>query len=412
MSADQVRVVHAADIHLDSPMRGVGTLRDPDFAAGLRLSTRRAFDQLVRHCLVTQPAALIIAGDLYDGDWKDYATGAYFAARMAELDDADIPVIVVRGNHDAESVIRRAVSLPPNVRVLDADAPQTLVLDDIGLAVHGQSFATPAVLTNLAQRYPDPVPSLCNVGVLHTSVAGYAGHDPYAPCDLVDLTGRGYEYFALGHVHAREILSEGPHTVAFSGNLQGRNIGETGPKGAWSVTLRAGQPADLEFVPLDVARWEILSVVADGMAGMDELLPKVREELDGVIAAADGRPLVVRARISGNATFVCELERLDAEVRALAAARNVGVQKVSADVRSDHRHTALAAEQRRQLTDAIAAAHPDELLADADLLKLWSEFGYDYLRPAGLDLRDDATVADLFAEAAAELQALADGGLL
>lgn len=411
MSTDHVRVVHAADIHLDSPMRGLGTLRDPDLAAALRLSTRRAFDALVQHCLTACPDVLVIAGDLYDGDWKDYATGAYFTARMADLDDAGIDVVIVRGNHDAESVIRRAVSLPPNVHVLDADAPETVCIGD-GLAVHGQSFATRAVLTNLAQRYPDPVPDRCNVGVLHTSVAGYAGHDPYAPCDLVDLTGRGYEYFALGHVHAREVLADGEHAVAFSGNLQGRHIGETGPKGVWSVTLRAGCPAALEFVALDVARWEVLAVSADGLADMDELLPQVRDALDRAVAGAGGRPLVVRVQVCGRATFACEPERLDAEVRALAASRGIGVQKVTAELRADQARSVLPAQQRRELADAIAAADPAVLLEEADMAALLGELGYDYLRPAGLDLRDAATLADLFAQASSELQSLADGGML
>lgn len=412
MGAEQVRVVHAADIHLDSPMRGLGSLQDADLAAALRLSTRRAFDSLVRHCLAAGPAALVIAGDLYDGDWKDYATGAYFAARMSELDDAGIQVVVVRGNHDAESVIRRAVSLPPNVHVLDADAPETVILDDLGLAVHGQSFPTRAVLTNLAQRYPDPVPGLCNVGVLHTSVAGYSGHDPYAPCDLVDLTGRGYEYFALGHVHAREVLATGEHTVAFSGNVQGRHVGETGPKGALSVTLRSGHPAELEFVPLDVARWEVADVVADGVSGMDELLPQLRTAIDHLAAAAGGRLLVAEVRVRANGTFVCDPLRLDAEVRALGASRNVGINKVTAEVRADGSRSALGAAQRDHLREVITGGDPEALLADADLATLWSEFGHAYLRPAGLDLRDATVLESLFADAARELEALADGGLL
>lgn len=410
MSTGQVRVVHAADIHLDSPMRGLGTLGNPDLATSLRRSTRRAFDALVEHCLATRPAALVIAGDLYDGDWKDYATGAYFAARTGELAEAGVHVVVVRGNHDAESVIRRAVTLPPGVSVLDADAPQTIPLEDAGLAVHGQSFATRAVVANLARHYPDPVPGLCNVGVLHTSVAGYAGHDTYAPCDLVDLTGRGYEYFALGHVHARQVLADGLHTVAFAGNLQGRNVTETGPKGAWSVTLRPGEPAELQFVPLDVARWAAVTVTTDGLAGMADLLPAVRDELDRAAADADGRPLVVRVRITGHAAFACDPERLDAEVRALATRCSVGVDRVVADLWSDPAHTVLSAEQRRRIVDAVAAADPLELLEEAGLPAMLGELGYGYLRPAGLDLRDPGTLASLMAEAAGELQSLADGG--
>ncbi len=412
MSSAAVRIVHAADIHLDSPMRGLGALGNPDLAARLRRSSRHAFDALVGHCLEELPAALVIAGDLYDGDWKDYATGAYFAARMGDLADVGVRVVIVRGNHDADSVIRRAVTLPPNVHLLDADAPESVIFDDVGLAVHGQSFATRAVLANLAQRYPDPVPGLCNVGVLHTSVAGYVGHDPYAPCDVTDLTGRGYEYFALGHVHAREVLATGVSTVAFSGNLQGRHVGEAGPKGALSVRLRTEEEAELRFVPMDVARWEVVDVCVDGLADMDALLPAIRAALDRAVSAAEGRLLVVRLLVRGTTTFACEPERLDAEVRALAEQRGIGVNKVAVDLRPDVRRTELADDERQRLEAAIASADAGQLLARANLAAMLSELGHAYLRPAGLDLRNHETIAELLAEAANELQARAEGGLL
>jgi DNA repair exonuclease SbcCD nuclease subunit len=408
---DTVRIVHAADIHLDSPMRGLGTLRNPELAAELRLSTRRAFDALIDYCLAAQPAALVIAGDLYDGDWKDYATGAYFAARMRDLADAGIVVVIARGNHDAESVITRAVTLPPNVHVLSAEEPQTLEFEDVGLAVHGQSFATRAVLTNLAQSYPDPVPGLGNVGALHTSVTGYEGHEPYAPCTRSDLTGRGYEYFALGHIHARQVLAEVPRTVAFSGNLQGRHIRENGPKGAWSVTLRPGQMPEREFVPLDVARWEWISVPVKGLDSIEELATTVSRRLDAAVAGAEGRALVTRVEVSGRPEFTCEPERLEAEVRAFADSHHIGVDKVTTVLQGALDPVVLPEQQRRLLGEAIADADAQELLRDTDLDELISEFGYDYLHPAGLDLRDRATLDELLGEATAELWARMDGGL-
>jgi len=220
MTDAEIHIVHAADIHLDSPLHGLGRLSDDDLADRLRLATRAAFDNLIDHCLARQPEALVLAGDLYDGDWRDYSTGVYFTNRMRDLDDAGIPVVLVQGNHDAESVISRSLTLPPNVTRLGTERPETHVFDDVGLAVHGQGFATKSVSANLAVDYPAAIPGLVNVGVLHTSVQGYANHDPYAPCSVADLTGRGYEYFALGHVHTRQILAEGRTTVAFSGNLQ------------------------------------------------------------------------------------------------------------------------------------------------------------------------------------------------
>ena len=146
---------------------------------------------------------LLLAGDVYDGDWHDYSTGRFFVGQMDRLHDAGVRVFMVAGNHDAASEITRALRLPPNVTVLDIERPQSVSDDDLGLVVHGQGFATKAVTRNLAVSYPPRVQGVVNVGLLHTSVDGTEGHARYAPCGLTDLTALGYDYFALGHVHQR-----------------------------------------------------------------------------------------------------------------------------------------------------------------------------------------------------------------
>ena len=250
----KVTIVHAGDVHLDSPLRGLERLGDRALAKRLRLATRVALANLVEKTIETDAAALVLAGDIYDGDWRDYATGRYFVEQMALLREAGIPVFLAAGNHDAESVITKSLTLPDNVHVMSTQSPETVLREDLGVAFHGQGFAERAVMKNLALRYPEPVPHMINVGILHTSVAGYADHDPYAPCSVDDLRSKGYEYFALGHIHKREVLFEGKTTAAFSGNLQGRHVKETGPKGAYWVTLEQGKRAGLEFVALDEAR--------------------------------------------------------------------------------------------------------------------------------------------------------------
>ncbi|WP_250283850.1 metallophosphoesterase family protein, partial [Frankia sp. CiP1_Cm_nod2] len=191
-----MRLVHAADIHLDSPLRGLARLDDDDLAHLLRQATRRALENLVAFTVDQRADALLLAGDIYDGNWRDYATGRCFVDQMARLDDAGIPVFMISGNHDAESEITRALVLPPNVTVFGSEAPGTQVHDDLGLAVHGQSYPTRAVLDNLVRAYPDPIRGLVNVGLLHTAVSGADGHAPYAPCTPEDLARMRYDYFA------------------------------------------------------------------------------------------------------------------------------------------------------------------------------------------------------------------------
>lgn len=420
MTGTEIRIVHAADIHLDSALRGLGRLSDDDLASRLRLATREAFDNLIEHCLRTQPDALILAGDLYDGDWRDYSTGVYFTDRMRDLHDAHIPVILVQGNHDAESVISRSLTLPPNVTRLRTDRPETKVFADLGLAVHGQGFATKAVRANLAADYPAPLPGLVNVGVLHTSVQGYANHDPYAPCSVAELTGRGYEYFALGHVHTRQVLAEGESTVAFSGNLQGRHPRELGPKGALEVSLSPGAPARLSFVALDVARWECVEVDVSDARDESEAFDLVDAAVGRTREDAGDRPVVARITLVGTSSLagrLADATRVGHEIRPRAERHEVAVDRIRSRVTAplDRRH--MPAAQRFALETVIAGmlADPGGLKADTslkpDLDALVAEVS-QYTRGVEPDVASTEQFADLVAEACQRLLAQADAGLL
>ena len=236
------RFLHAADIHLDSPLHGLSRyegLPEDD----IRGATRAAFDNLVQRAIDEDVDFVVIAGDLFDGEWKDMSTGLYFARAMGRLDRAEIPVFLLAGNHDAASVITRSIPWPPNVRLFSARRPETHLLAELQVAVHGQSFSTPAVTDNLVPSYPAAAEHHFNIGMLHTALAGRKGHADYAPCSLDDLKAKQYDYWALGHVHQHETVCEAPHVV-FPGNIQGRTIRETGPKGAVIVTSR-GMAAEL-----------------------------------------------------------------------------------------------------------------------------------------------------------------------
>ena len=137
-------------------------------------------------------------------------------------------------------MITRKLKLP-HIHVLPHEHPGTVVLESAGFAIHGQSFARAAVTDNLVLRYPEPLAGWINIGLLHTGLTGLEGHERYAPCTIEDLRARGYDYWALGHVHRHKVLQEDPYIV-FSGNLQGRHTRETGPKGAVKVTVAGVKP--------------------------------------------------------------------------------------------------------------------------------------------------------------------------
>lgn len=328
---DELRVLHAADLHIDSPMRGL-VAYDGAPVDEIRAATRTALRGLVTEAIDRQVHLLLLAGDLYDGNWRDYNTGLFVISQLAELHDAHIPVVIVHGNHDAESQLTRRLRLPPNTTVLSSAKPETHLFSELGVAVHGQSYATRAIEANLSIAYPSADPGLLNIGMLHTCFDGSLGHDPYAPCTIPGLRSRGYDYWALGHVHDHRIVCEDPMTV-FPGNLQGRHIRETGPKGASLVTFVDHEPS-LEQLTFDLVRWERCRVDLTGAASLDECLVRCREKLLDVIGTG-AATYAIRVELYGPTTasglLRSKSEQVTNEVRALALAlggADVWIEKV------------------------------------------------------------------------------------
>ncbi len=315
-----VSFLHAADIHLDSPLLKLERYEGAPVEA-LRSATRRALDNLVALAVDRAVDFVLIAGDLYDGTWRDYNTGLFFASRMSRLGEAGIPVFLIAGNHDAASRMTRSLRLPENVHTFPVDRPGTVRLADLRVAIHGQGFATPAVKQNLATGYPPAVPGHFNIGLLHTGAMGSNHHAPYAPCTLDDLRTQGYDYWALGHVHERKVLCERPY-AAFPGNLQGRHVRETGPKGCLQVIVENGDPS-VRFRPLDTVRWEVLRVDAAGCDDGYAVVDRFQEILSDRLAENGSVPLAVRVVIEGRTPAYDDLaarpERWINEIRLTAA---------------------------------------------------------------------------------------------
>lgn len=299
--------IHAADIHLDSPLRGV-EVHEESAREEIRGATRRAFDNLVDLALRERSAFILLAGDLFDSDWKDFNTGLYFAQRMARLREAEIQVFIVSGNHDAVSHVSKALHLPENVHVFSPRKPQTRKLESIQAAIHGQSYATRVVSEDLSRNYPAPVEGSFNIGLLHTALTGREGHEVYAPCTEDGLRAKGYQYWALGHVHGREIVQEGDPWIVFPGNPQGRNIRETGPKGCSLVTVNEGAVTNLEHVDLDVLRWNLCTVDVTGCRTREAVLEKTRDGLLRSLDSGEGRPVVTRLELRGATTMHQKLQ--------------------------------------------------------------------------------------------------------
>ena len=332
--------LHAADLHLGSPFLGL-SLKDEELARRLTLASRDVFTALVDAAIAEQVAFMVIAGDIYDGEWKDASIGLFFNRQLARLERAGIRVILLKGNHDAESVVTKAVALPASVREFSTRAAKTIRLDDLRVALHGRSFPERAVGENYVRGYPAAVPGWFNIGVLHTSCSGYAAHASYAPCTLQDLATRGYQYWALGHVHAYEVLCTDPYVV-YPGNIQGRSIRETGAKGAVLVDVEDGIASEPRRLIVDKARWALARIDLTGLADQDDAWRRIEEGLKAAAAQARERLLIARVELTGETALrrglLADPQRLRDEVQAAAdrCHDDVVIERVVSRLREPH----------------------------------------------------------------------------
>jgi DNA repair protein SbcD/Mre11 len=364
---ESFRFIHAADIHLDSPLKGLvghqgrGTER-------IRAATREAFENMVGDTIKEEASFLIIAGDLYDGDWRDYQTGLYFVQQMGRLAKAHIPAFMVHGNHDAENKITKSLVLPENVRVFSSRRPETIEIKPLGVALHGQSYRQRDITDNLAAMYPEPKERMFNIGVLHTGLGGMGGHENYAPCSIDELVNKGYDYWALGHVHQGGIIHERPYVV-FPGNLQGRHIRETGSKGAFLVTVEDGEVAEIVLLQADIVRWATVRVAVNECRQTMDVVDRMRESIETAVSkAADGRLLVCRVVLEGRTDLHDHLLTSTNHLMAEAQAAAVGLGEEAAWVER------LLVETEPSLDPATIRAREDAL---GELQRMMEHAGED-----------------------------------
>lgn len=356
--------IHAADLHIDSPLAGLG-LKDKAVAARFAQAGRRAVEELISETIASKAAFLIIAGDLFDGDWRDVTTGLFFVRAIGALHRAGIPTYVIKGNHDSESGMSRSLTYPDSVHLFSSRKAETIALDAYGVALHGRSFPSRLVPDDFVETYPTRREGWLNIGVLHTSLDGTRGHEGYAPCSIESLRRFGYDYWALGHVHAAEILSRDPWIV-YPGNLQGRSIRETGAKGAMRVTVDDGRIVAVEPLVFDGARWELGAVDISGTTHESDVMQRIETALAGLHGRSDSRPLAVRLRLTGitplHNQLVTRREFLLDEARAVGfrLAEDCWVETVKIETAAPQRPgIALSSTDSLDVDDLLSAAAQD-----------------------------------------------------
>jgi len=372
--------LHCADLHLGSPLLGL-SLKDEAIARRFAQASRDAFSDLVTAAIAERVAFVLIAGDIYDGEWKDMAIGLFFARELSRLHREQIPVFIIRGNHDAKNVVTQNIHLPDNVTTLTVKRAKTHKLEALQVAIHGRSFEERSETENWAPSYPEREEGYFNIGMLHTSCDGKPGHAPYAPCSTQDLLAKGYDYWALGHVHQYEVLHENPYIV-YPGNLQGRSNRECGPKGAVFVDVQDGRVRELRRIITDKARWAEVVLDAGGHDDRDALLRAVALAFGPVASEAEGKLIAARLRLTGATALHRELLAdhkgfaVDAESAAQQNAEDIWIEKLlidTSDLASSGGEDLAGVDLDALLAGGDAAALLQRLTKDMEMLRSKSD---------------------------------------
>ena len=309
------RFLHAADLHLGAPLQSLGAHLEPEVAAHVRKLARLAWDRLIDTAITHGVDAVVLAGDVYDTADRDPGAAHRVADGFRKLAEADIAVFVAHGNHDpltAEylrtvGTDRAAIVFPPG----EVASYRVEMSNGVEMTIAGISYSRTEERENLALRFAS-VSGRPVVGVLHTNVGGRPGHDDYAPCTVDDLESMPVDYWALGHIHDRQVHPTRRGYWAYPGNLQGRStkLTECGAKGALLVGVDAdGRILEPEFIACDAVRFERVDVDLGGLEDTDEAFDRIRSILADRMADVDDRFVLVRLEVTGATTVAAELEK-------------------------------------------------------------------------------------------------------
>jgi len=294
-----IKIIHSADVHLDSPLRTLA-LRDPELHEKVQGATRSAFSRIVDKAIEVQAQAVLIAGDLFDGTARSAKTAAFLLSELGRLGAAGIPVFYIKGNHDAENPLTGDTTLPDHVHLFDGRGGK-VQLEGTDVWIHGVSFSGKTAEESLLGKFSPAVENSVNIGMLHTSLAGSAGHDVYAPCSVKELVDTGFDYWALGHIHKRQVHSEAPWIV-MPGIPQGRDVGEPGPQSATLITIDDGAITTSEFLTSSIEFTRLVVDVSPVKAAND-LQELARTELKALTNKLQSEGAIVRVQFEGQSAL-------------------------------------------------------------------------------------------------------------
>lgn len=306
-----IRFIHCADLHLGTPFVGISELNQ-DIGDLLYQSTYMSFDNIVSLAIKEKVDCVLIAGDVYDSEYKSLQAQLRFKSGLSQLSDAGIRTLIAYGNHDPLNGWSATLKWPEGVFAFSGDKVECVPLqerDETLAVVYGISFAKRDITENLSLRFTPTDEGIPRIGLLHANVGTNTGHDPYAPCSSEDLASTGIDYWALGHVHQGRILRPANPAIAYPGCSQSRSPREMGSKGCYLVALEYGSDPVIEFVSTDMVRYASDSIDISTCLSLDEVMEFIAKKCTEVSEKSDGRSLIMRLSLRGRTGLHSQLQR-------------------------------------------------------------------------------------------------------
>lgn len=255
-----VRFMHAADLHLDQTFHHIAS-QNEELYKQLNHATEDSFERLIDIAINEKIDFLLISGDIFNGERASLQAQFRFNEGMKRLSDHDILVYMIYGNHDYIKDAKHRLALPDNVYTFGEEVEtirETLKTGEV-VAISGFSYMSRWIDHSMVPEFPQRDANVdFHIGLYHGEQAKNDSQNRYAPFTISELREKGYDYWALGHIHLRQQLSANP-PMLYPGNLQGSSFKEQGPKGALLVSIKKGEAPQYEFV--ETSDWQFISTI-------------------------------------------------------------------------------------------------------------------------------------------------------
>ncbi len=301
---EPLRFIHCADLHIDSPFKGISKYNER-LAEVLNDSTFRSFENIVDYAISEKVDFVLFAGDIYDGENKSLRAQIRFNEGLKKLSDARIYSYIVCGNHDPLNSRFDRIKLPEKAHIFRGDEAEPVPFEkdgEIVAYIYGISFPKREVYENLSLKFNRIDNNIPAIALLHCNIDENTGYDNYAPASVEDLISRNMDYWALGHIHKRNIVREADPTIVYSGNTQGRNPKEAEAKGCHLVSMDSEGDFHLEFVPTDVVRFLSAELDVSDYSHIDEIIEAIKSKCDDISSKSDiqNHHKIIRLTLNGR----------------------------------------------------------------------------------------------------------------